>query len=164
MIQKKIDSKNFDVNFEKLLKTKKGRNVVKGRFDIEPIELEAKLDFIIHMLLSTKSFVSLTYKILFWEEGTRVQSLMKSYKGKTYSTVSSYKNKEQPGVIFIEEKIIDELFIKELLINHFNYEMAKDPSLNLRVQICVDQEDYITLFDIYDDRGFDIYYLSRGVV
>ncbi|WP_310557032.1 hypothetical protein [Flavobacterium sp.] len=160
MSQYKIDSENFDKSFKKLLQLKKGKNIVNGRFDLEPIKLEAKLDFIIHLLLSSNLIESLTYKILFWEETNKVESLIKSYK-KKYSTIISYNNGKLPGIIFINEDVLDVLFLKELLINHFNHEMAKNPSLSLRVQICINKEDYITLIDIYDDRGFDIYYLER---
>lgn len=158
---KVIDSKNFDKNFASLLETKKGKNIVKGRFDIEPIGLNKKIEFITRLLFSFKSVLSLTYKILFWEKDSVVQKLVKSNKEKTCQFVTSYKNGELPGVLFIDERTIDEAFLNKLLINHFNNEMAKNPSLNMRVQICVNHEEYITLFDIYDDRGFDIYYLGR---
>lgn len=157
---KKIDSKNFDKNFEKLLEAKKGENVVKGRFDIEPISLKGKIDFVTHLLLSFKSVLCITYKILFWEKDSVLQNLIESNKEKIFDIVTSYKNGEMPGILFIDEKNLDEAFLSTLLINHFNYEMVKDPSLNIRVQICVNQEGYITLLDIYDDRGFDIYYLE----
>lgn len=156
----KIDSKSFNKSLGKLLETKKSENVVKGRFDIESIGLKEKIDFITHLLLSFKSVLSLTYKIQFWEKDSIVQSLIESNKEKIVEIVTSYKNGEMPGVLFIDEKTIDETFLRTLLMNHFNHEMGKDPSLNIRVQICVNHEKYITLLDIYDDRGFDIYYLE----
>jgi len=157
---KKIDSKNFDKSFEKLFEIKKGDNIVKGRFDIEPIQLKEKIDFITHLLLSFKSVSSLTYKILFWDSDKIIQKFIESNKEKIFEIITPYKNGEMPGTLFIDERAIDEAFLHTLLINHFNYEMAKDPSLNIRVQICVNHEKYITLLDIYDDRGFDIYYLK----
>lgn len=159
MMRRKIDSSNFEKSFSKLLEIKKGEKVIKGRFDLEPIELEARLDFIIQLLLSFKSVVGLTYKILFWEKNNFLQSFFE-FNQKKYSIVTPYQNGELPGVIFLDEDVLDQSFIKSLLIIHFNYEMAKDPSLNLRVQLCVNHEKYITLLDIYDDRGFDIYYLK----
>lgn len=160
MIREKIDSENFDETFERLLEEKKGQNVIKGRFDIEPVELNEKLDFIIRLLLSFKSIAGFTYKILFWEKDNLVEGLLKSTKEKVYKVATSYKNEELPGIIFVDSDTLDEPFLKALLTNHFNYEMAKDPSLNLRIQICVSHEGYKTLLDIYDDRGFDIYYLK----
>ena len=55
----------------------------------------------------------------------------------------------------------DEKIFRQLLTNHFNYETAEDPSLNIRVQICLNEETEIRLLDIYDDRGFDAYVLER---
>ncbi len=159
-IKKMIDSKNFDENFENLLKIKKATNISKGRFDIESIQLNKKIDFIIYLLLSIKSTESITYKILFWEKVISLQNLIKSYDYKKYILETPYEGGKMPGIIFIDVNFLDKLFLKELLTNHFNFEMAKDPSLNLRIQICVNQKDYITLFDIYDDRGFDTYYLE----
>jgi hypothetical protein len=39
--------------------------------------------------------------------------------------------------------------------------MAEEPSLNLRIQICLTQEKGIVLLDIYDDRGFDVYFINK---
>jgi hypothetical protein len=156
----KINSKNFDKSFQKLLETKKGENVVKGRFDIEPIGLAQKINFMTRLLLSFKSVSSLTYKVLFWEKDSTVQNFMVPKNGRISEIITSYKNGEMPGVLFVDEEIIDEAFVHTLLINHFNHEIANDPSLNIRVQICVNHEVYVTLLDIYDDRGFDIYYLD----
>lgn len=61
--------------------------------------------------------------------------------------------------IFIDDGILDISFLKSILNNHFNFEMAKEPSQNLRVQISVNLDNIIILLDIYDDRGFDIYYI-----
>jgi hypothetical protein len=161
MIQRKIDSKKFDEVFQKLLEEKKGKDVVKGRFDIEQIEFDAKLDFIFHLLLSDRFAENFTYKILFWEEISAIQRLIDNYKVKTYNVAKLYENGEQPGVIFIDDEKLYEAFLRELLTNHFNYELAKEPRMNLRVQVCISHKDYTTLLDIYDDRGFDIYYLER---
>ena len=82
-----------------------------------------------------------------------------NFPNKRYEKVLSYKNGKRAGVIFIDDRILDESFLKSVLDNHFNFEMAKEPSQNLRVQICVNLNNIIMLLDIYDDRGFDIYYV-----
>jgi len=38
--------------------------------------------------------------------------------------------------------------------------MAKEPSFNIRVQLSINTNNSIILLDIYDDRGFDIYFHS----
>lgn len=156
-----IDSKNFDSKFLKILKNKKGRNVAKGRFDIENIEMSKKSDFIVAFLLSLKFIKGITYKILFWEKDDVLTELFKfNFSNKKSEISVSYRSGKLPGVLFVNDREVDELFLRLILENHFNYEMAKNPALNLRVQICINQEEFLTLLDIYDDRGFDIYYLS----
>lgn len=160
-MKNKVDSRNFDEKFDSVLKEKKGQNIIKGRFDIEPVELKLKLDFVFHFFKSFKDISTLTYKILFWEKDNIIESLLEFSKGKIIKTIS-YKMEEYPGIIFIDDENLDKIFLEKLLINHFNYEMAENPSLNMRVQICINHKDYITLLDIYDDRGFDVYYFDNG--
>jgi len=99
--------------------------------------------------------LGLTYKIMYWEQDERMKYL---FSNKKYKLVVSYKHGKRPGIIYLEDKIIDTVFLNTLLETHFNYEMAKDPSINMRVQLCLNQAYSIILLDIYDDRGFDIYY------
>jgi hypothetical protein len=158
-----IDSKNFDKNFKEVLENKKGQNFIYGRYDLESVRFELKSIFIIQFLFSLKSLESLTYKILFWEKEERIKSFFLSdFKNKKYEITTSYMNGQNPGILYIDDRLLDKAFLKALLDNHFNYEMAVEPSLNMRVQICINQEDFNILMDIYDDRGFDIYYLING--
>jgi len=161
MIREKIDSKNFDESFGNLLKEKKGQGVIKGRFDIEPVALEKKLDFIVQFFFSLRVVKCLTYKILFWEKDDLLTSLMTSMNVTKYWLSTSYDNGEVPGVLYVDMDTFDESVFRLLLTNHFNYELAEDPSLNIRVQICLSEENKIKLLDIYDDRGFDVYVLER---
>lgn len=156
----KINSTNFDDQFRTLLENKKGDKVITGRFDIEPVGLINKIDFIIQFF-SLKLIMGLTIKILFWENDSLLKNLMASMNVTKYQLVNSYKNGENPGILYIDMNVLEESVIRQLLINHFNYEMAQDPSLNIRVQICLVEENKITLLDIYDDRGFYIYVLDN---
>lgn len=160
MIQGKVDSKNFDRSLGRLLEEKKGQGVIKGRFDIEPVALEKKLDFIVQFFFSRRLIKSLTYKILYWEKDSLLLNLMTSLCITNYWLNTSYKNGENPGVIYIDADTFDESIFRSVLSNHFNFEMAENPSLNLRVQICLNEESKIKLLDIYDDRGFDVYVLE----
>ncbi|WP_018338724.1 hypothetical protein [Butyricimonas synergistica] len=155
-----INSSNFDRNLKKLLKIKEGRNIANGRLCLESIKLKDKAELVILLISSLKSIISITYKILFWEEDIKIEKFLElNFPNKRYEKVLSYKNGKRAGVIFIDDRILDESFLKSVLDNHFNFEMAKEPSQNLRVQICVNLNNIIMLLDIYDDRGFDIYYV-----
>jgi hypothetical protein len=159
-----IDSKNFDQNFKKLLEEKKGQNVVVGRFNIDPVTLEAKSGFVIHLLSSFKLIRGFVYKILFWEDDELVEKFLKDrFENKEYTKVFGYKKRETPGVIFLEDEMLDVFFLEQLLITHFNFEMAKEPALNMRVQICINRDNSPILLDIYDDRGFDVYFINENL-
>lgn len=160
MEMENINSSNFDRNFKKLLKIKEGRDIASGRLCLESIKLKDKAELIILLISSLKSIIGITYKILFWEEDIKIEKFLElNFPNKRYEKVLSYKNGKQAGVIFIDDGILDVSFLKSVLDNHFNFEMAKEPSQNLRVQICVNLNNIIMLLDIYDDRGFDIYYV-----
>jgi hypothetical protein len=156
----KVNSKNFDNQFSAVLENKGGKNVITGRFDIEPVDLISKLDFIIQFF-SLQLVTGITYKILFWEKDHLIESLLKSMNVTEYWLNTRYNNEEAPGIIYIDMDAFDEKVFRSLLINHFNYEMAEDPSLNIRVQICLNEKNGTRLLDIYDDRGLDVYVLRR---
>ncbi len=150
-----INSSNFDRNLKKLLKIKEGRNIANGRLCLESIKLKDKAELVILLISSLKSIISITYKILFWEEDIKIEKFLElNFPNKRYEKVLSYKNGKRAGVIFIDDRILDESFLKSVLDNHFNFEMAKEPSQNLRVQICVNLNNIIMLLDIYDDRVY----------
>ena len=157
---KYIDAENFDSRLKKIIDSKKGKNLVKGRFDLESIDFTKRSSFIVNLILSLMEKAAITYKILYWENTTEIKKIFNNnlYR-KKYRMSLEYKDGETPGVIFIDQRKLNKMFLKSLLDIHFNYEMAIDPSLNMRVQICINQKEIITVLDIYDDRGFDIYYL-----
>ena len=159
-----VSSSNFDQNFKKLLKIKKGKNIANGRLCLELIKLNDKAELLILLISSLKSIIGITYKILFWEEDTKIDSFLElNFPNKKYEKVSSYKNGKQAGIIFVDDRVLDISFLESVLNIHFNFEMAKEPSLNLRVQICVNLDNIVMLLDVYDDRGFDVYYVSGNV-
>lgn len=161
---KMINSNNFNTIVENILIVKGGKNVVKGRCDIEPIPLKNKSIFVIQLLKTLEEVKSITYKIFFWEKDELIKNFFNlNLNSKDYKITVGYSDAEASGVLFIDDKELDLSFIKTLLDTHFNYELGVFPSLNLRVQICVNNtDDFIYLLDVYDDRGFDIYYLFKN--
>lgn len=154
-----INSKNFNQKFSKILNTKKGENIIWGRYDIESVGIEEKNNFIIKLI--SGQIIGVTYKILFWDNDEIIQNFINTnYKG-NYSILTNYANGEEPGILYIDDIDLNNFFFDKLLTNHFNYELAKDPSLNIRIQICINYINHIKLLDIYDDRGFDIYFTDQ---
>lgn len=91
-----INSSNFNQNFKKLLKIKKGRGIANGRLCIESIKLKDKAEFVILLISSLKSIIGITYKILFWEEDVKIEKFLElNFPNKRYEKVLSYKNGKQ---------------------------------------------------------------------
>lgn len=161
MKQEMIDSSKFDTFFQNLLKVEKHNKTIIAKYDIEPVKQQEKIDFIEYIINSFKPFFSITYKILFWEKSEIIQQFIDSNKEKTFLRLTNYKGGKDSGTVFVDDDYFDKTFFEALLINHFNFEMAEDPSMNIRVQICISSESKISIIDIYDDRGFNIYYLLQ---
>ncbi len=149
--------------FDTILSSKEGKDVVRGRYDIEPIPLENKSGFVIELLESIKDIRSVTYRIQFWEQDNVIEDwLSENAENKEFSIPVLYSDTEIPGIALVNEKDIDKDFMKTLLDTHFNFELAVSPALNVEVQICINNAaEFIYLLDIYDDRGFDIYHTLK---
>lgn len=152
-----VNSENFDKKFKALLVNKNKKSVIKLKFDFESVCVGKKIE-LIKFLISNKNLVgNIVYKILFWEKDEALENCLAFWN---YKKIKSYKNGIKPGIIFVEQDKIDTKFIDFILLRHFNFELAKEPSLNIKVQFFIKFNDQFSmLFDIYDDRGFYAYYL-----
>ena len=156
-----ITVSNFDTSFKRLLKLKKGKNIVKSRYFLENLTFKLRIDFVVQLISSIASVSNLIYRIEFWEKDEKIDSLfMHLDKNKRFEIRKPYKMGESPGTALMKDLIVDRELLKVLLTNHFNFEMAYTPSLNMRLQIYINSKNHKILLDIYDDRGFDVYYLN----
>lgn len=157
MIKGIIDPTNFDIEFRKISRNKRG--IARSRIDFENIDVEAKIRLVMFLISKASHLDSVVYKILFWERDEKIEEyLLKNMKGQ-YTKAKPYKNGARAGIIFIKEKTLEPNFLRSILLRHFNFELAKEPSLNIRVQLAVNnKEKFSILFDIYDDRGCYVYY------
>lgn len=159
----KINNNNiliFDKKLKNLLKPRQHKNLIKSQFDLEQTRFSRRSTLIISLLQSFIATSGVIYKILFWEKDKTIEEFLKiNSPYMAYSLITSYKNGKLPGIVFLEGKSIDVKFLKSLLDQQFNYEMAIDPSINIRVQICINDPKVTTVFDIYDDRGFNLFFI-----
>lgn len=154
-----INSCNFNKYFKTLLEIKDEKNIVKGQFNLDNLVFEDRIAFIIKFISSINPVLGITYKILFWERDTKIKRFFNSTLPQIkYKIATTYKDGKIPGVIFVDDTTIDFSFFEKLLRGHFNFEMANEPSFNGRLQICISSEHLVFLLDIYDDRGFHIYF------
>ena len=148
---------NFDKQFKSLLKNKHKKCVIKSQFDFENVNVGKKIELIKFLITNKNLADNIVYKIIFWEKDEVIENCLVS---KNYKKIKSYNNGVRPGVIFVEQDKLDVEFIDFILLRHFNFELAKEPSLNIRVQLFAKfDDDFSILLDIYDDRGFYAYYL-----
>jgi hypothetical protein len=121
--------------------------------------MNKKIDFIVHKI-SEFEFRKIVFKIIFWDDENRILDVInKKYDFDSIISSKQYKNGATPGVIFIEDSKLNVSFFRQILLLHFNFELAKDPCINMKLQIFFDFEnDKDILLDIYDDRGFNVYY------
>ncbi|WP_297896633.1 hypothetical protein, partial [uncultured Campylobacter sp.] len=66
MIKNVINPSNFDVEFRKIRRNKRG--IVKSRIDFENINVEAKIRLVMFLISKVSSLDSVVYRILFWEK------------------------------------------------------------------------------------------------
>jgi hypothetical protein len=159
MFLQDIDCKSVDDFFRQRLSKKQDKNIVKGRVDIEHISLTKKSQFIYDIISSFNAISGCTYRILFWEKNEIIESFFKlNFPKKEYIIYQPYKNKKSPGICFVRDLEIDKMFFKMLINNHFNFELAKNPSLCVRVQMYIYITGFKILLDIYDDRGFYLFW------
>jgi|688.fasta_scaffold00269_19 hypothetical protein len=153
---------NFESQISKLLKNQKGKDIIIGRFDLTEVDFNYKPKILSQYLMSFKSVNSVTYKLLYWEKNETIKEFIKSNTKSEFQITTLYRNGKLPGVLFINEKSMNEIFFNILILNHFNYEQALSPSLNIRVQLFLHQKNFITLMDIYDDRGFNVFLINNS--
>lgn len=140
---------------------KKNKKSVCTRCDIEPIALIRKADFICNIIKSLEAEYIIC-RILFWEKNEKIESfLQKHIPGNEYVVYKHYNNRMTPGICFVHASKDMIPFLRVLLANHFNFELAKAPSLSVRVQICINTKYLGFLLDVYDDRGFFMHILKN---
>ncbi len=96
-------------------------------------------------------------EIKFWDNTELVLDFFKKLKNKNYF-LEDYKGGEKPGIIIVDDKNLEIEFFTELLQCHYNYELAEEPSLNIKILLFINKKTDIIVYDFYDDRGFIVNY------
>ena len=156
-----IKPNNFDKIFKELLKNKKKKGVASARIGFESICVDDKIKLILFLISDGVNIENVLYKVLFWEDDTKIENYInKNFPKEKFTKIKPYKNQAEAGVFFIEENEINIKFLKSILLRHFNFELAKNPALNMRVFLFVKiKNKFSILLDIYDDRGCYIHYI-----
>lgn len=158
-----INILNFDKVFDPILFNKKGNNVVYGRLVFDELSLSNRINFLVDNITLTNGITGIVYKLLFWEDDINIINSFKMFdiQERELHLHKSYINTDIPGEIFYNEDFINTKLLQGLINLHFNFEHAIEPSFNARLLICLNRKNGIILFDIYDDRGCDVYFLCQ---
>lgn len=158
----KMYNKIFDYSFvQKVIYRKVRRNIAWAEYDQQRIPLKKKIDFALNRLKQTP-FSRLKVIISFWEKYEKIQKVLKVNHICNYSLVRDYKvGRKTPGLIeiYFDERF-DEKLIYTMIRKHYGYELGKAGSLSLDLVFVFEKDDNVTICHLYDDRGFQIFYLN----
>jgi hypothetical protein len=145
--------------FVKMTKSKKAKNIVYSRYHLDNLTFNNRLSFLHNFVTNFLiNYSKVNYKISYWEKDERVESVLKKIsRNSVIELYRPYRGKIKSGIVFLSENILDVKFLNEIISVHFNHEQAKNPSLNMRLQISLECVEQIYFLDIYDDRGFDFF-------
>lgn len=156
----------FELKFGKILKEKSGLGIPRMRIYMEEIsEVSDKIAFLIDFYQNFGSYESFFLKLLFWENPNQfIKDVICKEEPSSLLNFSFCESNDPtiPNVMWFNGETLDVSMLKEIVLWHFNYEMAKDPSCDMRVQFCLYISDKYMLWDVYDDRGCDVYWIENG--
>ncbi len=129
------------------------------RYYLEKYKFNLRIGFISKLLLN-EDYDNYVIELKFWENDEFILSKMKDYNYNC-TLVRTYKNGQTPGILAVEGKKVDLTNLGAILLNHFNYELAEKPALNIGIILYLESADFLKVYDFYDDRGFTISYYSN---
>ena len=142
--------------FRSYKKFEKRNKLIWSRYYLDDYDFSKRIDFVSSIVQNhvQKEFI---VEIQYWEDNQKMVNFFQQLKN-SYSIIKEYKNGQTPGIIVISDNQLDMHFFKNLLSNHYNYELAYKPSLSIKLLLFINYDDYLMIFDFYDDRGFIINY------
>lgn len=135
-------------------KFEEDKRLVWSRYYFDDYSFYRRVDFVLTLIQSyiKKEF---TVEVKFWEENSKIIHFFKQIQN-SYIVMQEYKNGEEPGIIIIDDNNLDVKFFEQLLQRHYNHDLAYEPALSVKILLFVNSDKKLTVFDLYDDRGFII--------
>ena len=153
----------LDYSFvQKVIYRKVRRNIAWAEYDLQWISFNRKIDFALNRLKQI-SFSRLKVIISFWEESEVVLKILRKNQTSNYSLIRNYKRGcKTPGLLEIYfDEYLDVNFFRTLIKKHYGYELGKTDSLSLDLIFLFEKDKDVVICHLYDDRGFQIFYLSQ---
>ena len=92
-----------------------------------------------------------------------VLKILRKNQTSNYSLIRNYKRGcKTPGLLEIYfDEYLDVNFFRTLIKKHYGYELGKTDSLSLDLIFLFEKDKDVVICHLYDDRGFQIFYLSQ---
>lgn len=158
--------KTLDYSFvQKVIYRKVRKNIAWAEYDQQWLPFNKKIDFALNRLKQIH-FSRLKVILLFWEKYEVVQKTFKRNHICNYLLIRDYKmGRRTPGMIEIHfDECFDEKLIRTLIKKHYGYELAKEDSLCIDLIFVFETDGAVTIYHLYDDRGFQVFYLDQNYV
>ncbi len=142
--------------FKDYKKYEKQESLVWCRYYLDDYKFENRVRFVLNMI---KPHVNGNFimEVKFWDKNTIIKDFFHESTNKYYIQ-REYRSNKTPGLVIMEDNNLNLKFFEKLLINHYNYEKALDPALNVKILLFVNYNNFLLVFDFYDDRGFIVNY------
>ena len=156
----------FDIKFSKILKTKISPEIGRIRIFLEEIsDTKLKVLFFQKFVARFAEHESFFVKLLFWESPEEfIEKVLLSKFDASKIKIIRQKSDDfsDPCVVWFHGDKLDSVLLYEIILWHFNFELAESPSANMRVQFSLTESGNQILWDVYDDRGCDVYWLKEN--
>lgn len=154
-----MNCENLKTLHNKIKSNNKSRNITKANINLENLSVKKKIELIKNLFFSSNDIESISYEISSWDADYKIEKLFRLNNKSNASKIASYKNGKKPGLFYKTETLLDDIFLINLLTNHFNFEKGLSPSLNIKVIVYIIRSNSKILLDIYDDRGLNFYFI-----
>lgn len=129
-----------------------------AQFDFEGKSLIEKINSVLER---ADNFQKMVVKIYYWEPDVQMCAFVQGF-GEEINVIKSYKGRKLPGVGVVYLRRPNIPFLKTVLLCHYNNDFSLNPQLEIMPYCLVDTGCSYLVFELYDDRGYNLYEISYG--
>lgn len=121
--------------------------------DIESMSFDDKMNTI-ETYFKNSNYIEI--KLYYWEPDGLIQQYIRNFNY-DFLLLKSYKGRTKPGAVLISLRVMDVIFIRNLLFNHFNKDFSRNPYMEIRPYFLIQNQENVIVLEVYDDRGFNVF-------
>lgn len=123
-------------------------------YDVENFDFYNKINKINEFFSDS---LSVHLKLYYWEPDSQIHTYIRNFNY-DFENLKLYHKRSLPGVALVRLRNNDSVFIQNILFNHFNKEFSLNPCLDIRPYFLIHKKTSLLLLEIYDDRGFNVFF------